>query len=53
MWRKASSAPGIDLAGLHMHLGSPILKTEPYRQGCEKAVTLIEAFRRRGTTSAT
>ena len=31
-----------------MHLGSPILKAEPYRQGCEKAVTLVEAFREQG-----
>jgi diaminopimelate decarboxylase len=40
--------PGIELVGLHMHLGSPILKAEPYRQGCEKAVTLIRAFRAQG-----
>lgn len=40
--------PGLDLVGLHMHLGSPILKAEPYRQGCEKAVTLIKAFRGQG-----
>jgi diaminopimelate decarboxylase len=24
------------VVGLHMHLGSPILSTEPYRQGAEK-----------------
>jgi diaminopimelate decarboxylase len=40
--------PGLTVAGLHMHLGSPILKTEPYRQGCEKAVTLVRAFRELG-----
>lgn len=40
--------PGLDLVGLHMHLGSPILKTEPYRLGAEKAVTLIQAFRSQG-----
>src|SRR5437870_4558809 len=26
---------GLAVVGLHMHLGSPILKAEPYRQGCE------------------
>jgi diaminopimelate decarboxylase len=37
--------PGLAVVGLHMHLGSPILKTEPYRQGGEKAVKLVKAFR--------
>jgi diaminopimelate decarboxylase len=40
--------PGLAVVGLHMHLGSPILKAEPYRQGCEKAVKLIRAFREQG-----
>jgi diaminopimelate decarboxylase len=40
--------PGLAVVGLHMHLGSPILKTEPYRLGCDKAVTLIKAFRAQG-----
>lgn len=36
------------VAGLHMHLGSPILSTEPYRLGCEKAVRLIAELRQQG-----
>jgi diaminopimelate decarboxylase len=40
--------PGVAVVGLHMHLGSPILKADPYRQGCDKAVTLIEEFRKQG-----
>ncbi len=40
--------PGLAVVGLHMHLGSPILKTDPYRLGGEKAVTLIKAFREQG-----
>lgn len=40
--------PGLAIAGVHMHLGSPILKAEPYRQGCEKAVKLVAAFRAQG-----
>ena len=40
--------PGLELLGLHMHLGSPILKTDPYRQGAEKAVALISQFRQQG-----
>jgi diaminopimelate decarboxylase len=33
---------------LHMHLGSPILSAEPYRQGLEKGLKLIEALRAQG-----
>jgi diaminopimelate decarboxylase len=40
--------PGLSVVGLHMHLGSPILKTEPYQQGGEKAVQLIAALRKQG-----
>ena len=40
--------PGLAVVGLHMHLGSPILKAEPYRQGCEKGVALISQFRAQG-----
>ncbi len=36
------------VAGLHMHLGSPILSAEPYRLGCEKGVKLIAALRQQG-----
>lgn len=37
--------PGLAVVGVHMHLGSPILKTEPYKQGSDKAVKLVKAFR--------
>ncbi len=40
--------PGLAVVGLHMHLGSPILKAEPYRQGGEKAIALVKAFRAQG-----
>ena len=40
--------PGLAVVGLHMHLGSPILKADPYRQGSEKAIKLIEEFRKQG-----
>jgi diaminopimelate decarboxylase len=38
----------IRIAGIHMHLGSPILSAQPYRQGVEKAVGLIERLRQQG-----
>ncbi|MCE9567805.1 MAG: diaminopimelate decarboxylase [Planctomycetes bacterium] len=40
--------PGLAVVGLHMHLGSPILKVEPYKQGCAKGITLIKALRELG-----
>lgn len=40
--------PGLDVVGLHMHLGSPILKADPYREGSAKAVKLIAALRQQG-----
>jgi diaminopimelate decarboxylase len=40
--------PHVRIRGLHMHLGSPILKTDPYRQGLEKGKVLIEHLRQQG-----
>jgi diaminopimelate decarboxylase len=39
---------GLDVMGLHMHLGSPILKTDPYKEGSAKAVKLIAELRKMG-----
>jgi diaminopimelate decarboxylase len=36
------------LSGIHMHLGSPILTTEPYALAVEKAVRVVDEFRRHG-----
>jgi diaminopimelate decarboxylase len=38
----------VEVVGLHMHLGSPILSAEPYRAGAAKAVDLIDKLRRQG-----
>ncbi len=40
--------PGLAIVGVHMHLGSPILKADPYQQGAAKAVQLVKAFRAQG-----
>lgn len=40
--------PHVKVVGLHMHLGSPILSAEPYRQGVEKGLMLIEKMRAQG-----
>jgi len=38
----------LKVIGLHMHLGSPILSAEPYRQGAVKAEALIVKLREQG-----
>lgn len=40
--------PHVKVVGLHMHLGSPILSTQPYKEGAAKAVVLIERLRQQG-----
>jgi diaminopimelate decarboxylase len=40
--------PNLQVVGLHMHLGSPILSPAPYRQGIEKGLVLIDRLRRQG-----
>jgi diaminopimelate decarboxylase len=46
--QKVVDNPHVKIVGLHMHLGSPILKTDPYRQGIEKGQTLVERLRKQG-----
>jgi diaminopimelate decarboxylase len=38
----------VRVIGLHMHLGSPILSAQPYREGAQKGLTLIERMRQQG-----
>lgn len=38
----------VRIAGLHMHLGSPILSTQPYQQGIAKGLVLIDKLRQQG-----
>jgi diaminopimelate decarboxylase len=40
--------PHVKIVGLHMHLGSPIITTQPYREGIEKGLTLIDQLRKQG-----
>jgi diaminopimelate decarboxylase len=46
--RGAAGKPGVRIVGIHMHLGSPILSSEPYKSGIAKAAALIEALRQKG-----
>jgi diaminopimelate decarboxylase len=40
--------PNARVVGLHMHLGSPIITTQPYKEGVEKGLLLIEKLRQQG-----
>jgi diaminopimelate decarboxylase len=40
--------PGVRVLGLHMHLGSPILSAQPYKDGAAKALVLIARLREQG-----
>jgi diaminopimelate decarboxylase len=40
--------PQLRVIGLHMHLGSPILSTQPYKEGAAKGLVLIERLREQG-----
>jgi diaminopimelate decarboxylase len=40
--------PHVRIIGLHMHLGSPILSTQPYREGAAKGLVLIQRLREQG-----
>jgi diaminopimelate decarboxylase len=46
--RSVVGNPHVRIAGLHMHLGSPILSTQPYREGLDKGLVLIDRFRQQG-----
>src|SRR3954454_16021946 len=46
--QKMVGNPHVKIVGLHMHLGSPILSPNPYQQGVEKGLVLIENLRKQG-----
>jgi diaminopimelate decarboxylase len=46
--QKVVDHPHVKIVGLHMHLGSPILKAEPYQQGIDKGLVLIDKLRKQG-----
>jgi diaminopimelate decarboxylase len=45
---KVVKNPHVKVVGLHMHLGSPIITVEPYRQGIDKGLVLIDKLRAQG-----
>lgn len=45
---KVLSDKRLSLRGIHMHLGSPILTTDPYAAAVVKAAEVVDKFRKRG-----
>jgi diaminopimelate decarboxylase len=46
--REVVGNAGVRIVGLHMHLGSPILSTDPYRGAVAKGLTLVAKLREQG-----
>jgi len=47
-YREASDLPGISPCGIHCHIGSQILDTEPFIEATEKMMDLVEQVARTG-----
>jgi diaminopimelate decarboxylase len=45
---KVLRTPQLALKGIHMHLGSPILSTEPYAAAARKAIDVVAGLRKAG-----
>lgn len=45
---KVLGNPNLELRGIHLHIGSPINTTDPYRQAAEKARDVVLALRKQG-----
>jgi diaminopimelate decarboxylase len=46
--RQVLGNPYVRIAGIHMHLGSPIITTRPYQEGVEKGLELIDRLHQQG-----
>jgi diaminopimelate decarboxylase len=45
---KVLADPHLELRGIHMHLGSPILSIEPYEAAAKKALAIVQELRSHG-----
>ena len=46
-YERASALPGIEIAGLHMHIGSPVMSTAPYVEALDKVAPVCELLKSR------
>jgi len=47
-YKAAASMSGIDVVGIHMHIGSQLVKTSPFADALSRIVPLIESLRANG-----
>jgi len=40
-YRRAAAADGLEVAGIHMHIGSQITSTSPYEEACSRLMDLV------------
>ncbi len=48
LFRRARKLPGIDLVGIAVHIGSQLIRLEPYRQAFRRIVELVHGLRADG-----
>jgi diaminopimelate decarboxylase len=46
-YERADALPGVEIAGLHMHIGSPVMTVQPYAEALAKVVPLCRELKRR------
>ncbi len=49
LFARAGELPGVDVRGLHLHVGSQIVSAEPYRRAVERALDLVEQVEAAGS----
>ncbi len=47
-YRRCRRLPGVEPVGIHMHIGSQILDTKPYREGAKRLVGLLKKLQGEG-----
>ena len=47
-YRKAARLPGIEVVGVHMHIGSQLTKVAPIADALARVVNLVETLRSQG-----
>ncbi|MCS6770685.1 MAG: diaminopimelate decarboxylase [Kiritimatiellae bacterium] len=50
LYERAAHLPGLEIAGLHMHIGSQILSSEPFAEAARKAAELCAELKARYPT---
>jgi diaminopimelate decarboxylase len=48
VFREFGRRPGLDLCGLHLHIGSPVNRVEPYVEAIHKTLELMDRLSREG-----